>query len=201
MKITKIITAVIVAIAIAATAIVATSGLLLSEAEAQQATPQSPPPSATTTTTNDDDNTTTIASIPTTITTFPNMTAMTTAANASSPNKIFYLFNNEVDDDLDDDGGTQGQGFTGGDDIDVYSLQTMVVNIGDIVTVHFFNLDVDEDDLERHSFTMGAPYNIDADLTGGESTVVTFNANTEGIFQYYSKYNMPQMTGQLVVLP
>lgn len=77
----------------------------------------------------------------------------------------------------------------------------MVVNLGDIVTVHFFNVDDDDDSPQRHSFTMRAPYNIDADVAGGEGTVVTFAANTEGVFQYYSKYNMPQMTGQLVVLP
>ncbi len=46
-----------------------------------------------------------------------------------------------------------------------------------------------------------APYNIDVDLTGGESQVKTFTADQEGIFQYYSKYDLPQMTGQLVVLP
>lgn len=213
MKISKIITVAVTAIAIAATTIVTTSGFFISGANAQQTAPQSTSPSATTTTTtndddDDDDNTITAPTPPptTTTTTPANMTSTTTttAVNASSANKTFYLFNDEVDEDLDDDGGGiqgQGQGFTGDDDIDIYSLQTMVVNIGDMVTIQFFNVDDDDDTPERHSFTMGAPYNIDADMAGGESTVVTFTASSEGVFQYYSKYNMPQMTGQLVVLP
>lgn len=58
-----------------------------------------------------------------------------------------------------------------------------------------------DDDDDRHSFTIDAPYNIDADLADGENTVITLTADTEGIFQYYSKHDQPQMIGQLVVLP
>ena len=76
----------------------------------------------------------------------------------------------------------------------------MVVNKGDNVTVHFYN--VDPNKTERHSFTIGAPYNIDLDLAGGgESAVANFTADHEGIFQYYCKYHLPVMTGQLQVVP
>jgi nitrous oxide reductase len=65
----------------------------------------------------------------------------------------------------------------------------MIVNKGDNVTVHFYN--VDPNTSERHSFTIGAPYNVDKDLIGGESAVTSFIADHEGIFQYYCKYHLP----------
>jgi nitrous oxide reductase len=81
---------------------------------------------------------------------------------------------------------------------DVYSLPTIPVNKGDKVTVHFYNVDPHKN--ERHSFTIGAPYNIDKDIMSGDSAVATFTADKAGIFQYYCKYHIPQMTGQLIVL-
>jgi nitrous oxide reductase len=68
---------------------------------------------------------------------------------------------------------------------DAFSIPTMIVNKGANVTVHFYN--VDPNLSERHSFTIGASYNVDKDLTGGVSAVVSFVANHEGIFQYYCK--------------
>jgi len=35
---------------------------------------------------------------------------------------------------------------------------------------------------ERHSHTIGPPYNIDEDIESGESAVATFVANQEGFF-------------------
>jgi nitrous oxide reductase len=63
---------------------------------------------------------------------------------------------------------------------DAYSIPTVVVNKGDNVTVHFYN--VDPNTGERHTFTIGSPYNVDLDLAGGESDVVSFVADQEGIF-------------------
>jgi plastocyanin len=82
---------------------------------------------------------------------------------------------------------------------DIYSLQTMVVNKGDHVTVHFYNLETDKN--ERHSFTIGAPYDIHKDLAGGENVTFSFTADQKGIFQYYCVHHQPEMRGQLVVLP
>jgi plastocyanin len=222
MKTFKTITVSIMAFAIVVTTFTSTTGLLfVQQAQAQYVPSQSLPTTIMTVSLDDDDrfdddDINTISPPPTTTTTIPGTTQtnntgepqQTTTTtplaadrvNASSGNKTFYLFNDEVDDDFDENGGVQGQQLFGDDDIDIYSLQTMVVNSGDTVTVHFFNLDDDDDD-ERHSFTIGEPYNIDADLAGGESTDVTFIADTEGIFQYYCKYEQPQMIGQLVVLP
>jgi plastocyanin len=110
---------------------------------------------------------------------------------ATSGTKEFYVFTAEIAD-VD-----EAQLKVAGD---AFDIKTIVVNKGDNVTVHFYN--VDPNKTERHSFTIGAPYNIDLDLAGGgESTVANFTANREGIFQYYCKYHLPVMTGQLEVVP
>jgi plastocyanin len=110
---------------------------------------------------------------------------------ATSGTKEFYVFTAEIAD-VD-----EAQLKVAGD---AFDIKTIVVNKGDNVTVHFYN--VDPNKTERHSFTIGAPYNIDLDLAGGgESTVANFTADHEGIFQYYCKYHLPVMTGQLEVVP
>jgi plastocyanin len=114
----------------------------------------------------------------------------TSSASASSSNKTFYLFTAEIEGVNETKLGLSG---------DVFSLQTMVVNKGDNVTVHFYNLENESD--ERHSFTIGAPYNINKDLAGGENATITFTADREGVFQYHCIHHPPQMIGQLVVLP
>ena len=108
---------------------------------------------------------------------------------ATSGTKEFYVFTAEVANV--DEAQLKLPG-------DTFDITTMVVNKGDNVTVHFYN--VDPNKTERHSFTIGAPYNIDLDLAGGgESTIANFTADHEGIFQYYCKYHLPVMTGQLEV--
>ncbi|HEX7034073.1 MAG TPA: hypothetical protein VF172_13825 [Nitrososphaera sp.] len=141
----------------------------------------------------DDSTPSTMPSTAANATTTETSATNTTVGPALSTNKTFYISDDEVDDDLDN-----------ADDIEIFSLQTIVVNRGDSVTIHFFNLgeqDIDDAPEQRHSFTIGAPYNIDVDLAGGENQVITLTADEEGIFQYYSKHDLPQMTGQLVVLP
>ena len=104
--------------------------------------------------------------------------------------KEFYLFTAEIPDVDEEKVKVAG---------DAFSIPTMIVNKGDNVTVHFYNVDPVPD--ERHSFTIGSPYNVDADIAFGESDVVSFIANHKGIFQYYCKYHLPVMTGQLQVVP
>ena len=81
----------------------------------------------------------------------------------------------------------------------VYTLTEMTVHKGDTVTVHFINAAEEEED--RHTFTMEAPYKMNYDLAGGEQKTFSFVANTEGTFTYYCTYDLPSMTGQLIVLP
>jgi plastocyanin len=117
-------------------------------------------------------------------------TSATIPTLAKPGEKEFYIFTAEVPDVNETKLKVAG---------DSYSLTTMIVNKGDKVTVHFYN--VDPVKTERHSFTIGAPYNIDKDLANGESAVATFTADHTGLFQYYCKYHLPVMTGQLQVVP
>lgn len=121
-----------------------------------------------------------------------NVTGKTTATipTLTKPGeKEFYLFTAEVEDLNETKLGIKA---------DVFTLPIMVVNKGDNVTVHFYNLEKEGGD--RHSFTIGEPYNIDKDLAPEENGIVSFKADHEGIFQYYCKYHEPAMTGQLVVV-
>ena len=81
----------------------------------------------------------------------------------------------------------------------VFSLTEIVVHKGDNVTIHFINTAEELDD--RHTFTMEDPYKMNYDLAGGESTTISFTADTVGTFTYYCTYDLPSMIGQLVVLP
>jgi hypothetical protein len=53
----------------------------------------------------------------------------------------------------------------------------LVVNEGGSVTIHFYNLDT----TDRHTFTMGSPYNIN-DLLPGKNATFRFKAADEGVF-------------------
>ncbi|TBR25300.1 MAG: hypothetical protein EPO63_02170 [Candidatus Nitrosotenuis sp.] len=81
----------------------------------------------------------------------------------------------------------------------VYSLTEITVHKGDKVTIHFINTAEEADD--RHTFTMEAPYQMNYNMAGGESTTFSFTADTVGTFTYYCTYDLPSMIGQLVVLP
>jgi plastocyanin len=127
----------------------------------------------------------------TTITT-PPLTATQSIMPASS-NKTFYIFTAEAEGVDEETAGIAG---------DIYSLPEIIVNVGDSVTVHFYNTEEREETVERHSFTIDAqPYSVDIDTAPGESGNATFTADQEGIFPYYCKYHLPTMVGQLVVLP
>lgn len=90
--------------------------------------------------------------------------------------KTFYIFTTEVENVDEEKLKVAG---------DSFSLHTLVMNNGDKVTVHYYN--VDDIKTERHSFAQN-----------GEAT---FSADHTGEFNYYCKYHLPVMTGQLVVLP
>ncbi|MBI5147292.1 MAG: cupredoxin domain-containing protein [Thaumarchaeota archaeon] len=101
----------------------------------------------------------------------------------------FYIFTQELDADEEKIGVP----------VAVFSLTEIVVHKGDQVTIHFINPAEEPDD--RHTFTMDAPYKMNYDLAGGESTTFSFTADTIGTFTYYCTYDLPSMIGQLVVLP
>jgi plastocyanin len=79
---------------------------------------------------------------------------------------------------------------------DIFIPSKIIVNQGDKVVVHFYNVDD-----EHHTFTIGSPYNINVDLAGGQHQDITFVANYPGVYTFYCVYHLPTMTGELVVLP
>ncbi|HEY6949636.1 MAG TPA: cupredoxin domain-containing protein [Nitrososphaeraceae archaeon] len=104
--------------------------------------------------------------------------------------KTFYIFTSEVQNVDENKLKVAG---------DSFSVNTLVVNKGDKVTVNFYN--VDDVKTERHSFTIGDPYKVNIDLGFAQNGNATFTADQSGIFPYYCKYHLPVMTGQLLVLP
>ena len=107
---------------------------------------------------------------------------------ASSSHKIFYLFSAEH----------EGVNETKlGIPPDTFSPDVLEVTEGDNVTIHFYNLDT----TDRHTFTIGVPYNINEDLLPGTNATFTFKAADEGVFRFYCTYHQPVMSGQLIVLP
>ena len=104
--------------------------------------------------------------------------------------KTFYIFTSEVDNVDENKLKIAG---------DSFSIHTLVVNKGDKVTIHFYN--VDDNKSVRHNFIIGDPYKVNIDLGFGQNRNETFTADKTGVFTYYCSYHLPVMTGQLVVLP
>lgn len=83
---------------------------------------------------------------------------------------------------------------------DMFSQDTVVVNEGDRVRVHFYNLEPIESQ-EHHTFTINDPaYKIHSDINAQENTVIEFTASKSGVFDYICTYHQPTMRGELVVL-
>lgn len=80
---------------------------------------------------------------------------------------------------------------------DYFAPDRITVYQGDNVTIHFFNT---EEEPEAHTFTIGAPYNINKVLPYNTTTTFAFTASTAGIFPFECVYHQPTMTGWLVVL-
>jgi plastocyanin len=106
---------------------------------------------------------------------------------AAATNRIIYLFNSHVPDANETKLGIP---------TDLFAPSSITVNKGDIVTIHFYNTEKGE----PHTFTIGAPYNIDKNVSAGQNATIVFKADHEGIFRYYCKYHLPTMQGQLIVV-
>lgn len=104
--------------------------------------------------------------------------------------KAFYVFTSEIEGVDEEKLKVAG---------DAFSVNTLVANKDDKVTVHFYNVDPVKE--ERHSLTIGDPYAVNIDVGFAESGNSTFTADNVGVFPFYCKYHLPVMEGQLVVLP
>jgi plastocyanin len=114
-------------------------------------------------------NVTTTGSITSSNTTSTQSTS--SAASSSTSNKIFYLFSAEH----------EGVNQTKlGIPPDKFSPDDLEVNEGDNVTINFYNLDT----TDRHTFTIGPPYNINEDLLPGTNATFTFKATDDGIYRF-----------------
>jgi plastocyanin len=90
---------------------------------------------------------------------------------AASSHKIFYLFSAEH----------EGVNETKlGIPPDTFSPDILEVTEGDNVSIHFYTLDT----TDRHTFTMGALFNINEDLLPGKNATFTFKAADEGVFRF-----------------
>jgi plastocyanin len=117
--------------------------------------------------------------------------AMSTAILGPSTNKTYYVFTSSHE------GVNQTQLQIPPDS---FSPSEIAVNKGDTVSIIFYNLETPPNG-DRHSFTIGAPYNIDKDLGPGQHGLITFKAAEDGVYQFYCKYHQPTMRGELIVLP
>jgi plastocyanin len=84
---------------------------------------------------------------------------------------------------------------------DTFSIPAITVMRGDMVVLHFYNVETVKPDSDPHSFTIwDKHYNINVIVKPGENKTITFNATTSGVFPYICTFHQPTMTGQLVVL-
>ncbi len=97
---------------------------------------------------------------------------------------------------------------------DIFNPHQISVNLGDTVTIHYYNLEVQP---EQHTFTMlGAPFWTQSSVTlstgaswnngniilrQNENVTITFVANQPGVFKYWCTLHVPTMTGYLIVVP
>ena len=113
----------------------------------------------------------------------------TIQAMAESGNKkTFYVISQELDGVNETKLGIPG---------DVFVPSTLAVNQGDTVTIHFYNVDASD----IHTFTMGAPYNINKVVGPLENATITIKASDPGVYKFFCTVHPPTMSGQLIVLP
>lgn len=126
-----------------------------------------------------------------------NMTSgnSTTASNSTiqamaeiDNKKTFYVISQELDGVNETKLGIPG---------DVYVPSTLAVNEGDTVIIHFYNVDASD----IHTFTMGAPYNINEVVKPLENATITLKAGDPGVYKFFCTVHPPTMSGQLIVLP
>ena len=57
----------------------------------------------------------------------------------------------------------------------------LIATKGDNITIHFYNLET----TDRHTFTIGASYNVSEYIVPHHNETLTFKKNQEGIFRFY----------------
>lgn len=57
----------------------------------------------------------------------------------------------------------------------------LIATQGDNITIHFYNLET----TDKHTFTIGASYNVSEYIVPHHNETLTFKTNQEGIFRFY----------------
>lgn len=57
----------------------------------------------------------------------------------------------------------------------------LIATKGDNVTIHFYNLET----TDKHTFTIGASYNVSEYIVPHHNETLAFKTNQEGIFRFY----------------
>lgn len=77
-----------------------------------------------------------------------------------------------------------------------FTPDTITVNQGDTVVIHFYNTHDDT----PHTFTLPA-YNLNVNVPADQNKTFSFTAAQAGTFVFTCSYHAPTMRGELVVLP
>ena len=115
---------------------------------------------------------------------------MATASLGAPSNKTFYLFNADT-------GSNKNQTHI---PPDTFTPDVITVNKGDNVNIVYYNIEPIKGG-DPHTFTIGAPYDINVNVNPQQHSTIHFKANTAGAFQFYCSVHLPTMRGELVVLP
>jgi nitrous oxide reductase len=98
---------------------------------------------------------------------------MATASLGAPSNKTFYLFNAD----------------TGSNENlthiphDTFTPDVITVNKGDNVNIVYYNIEPIKGG-DPHTFTIGAPYDINVNVNPQQHSTIHFKANTAGAFQF-----------------
>lgn len=112
-------------------------------------------------------------------------------SNYKGVKREFYLFNDHVNGFNDTRVGIPG---------DKFSISSITVKKGDIVVIHFYN--IEEKGGDNHSFTMNEkPYNINTIVQPNSNQTITCTATNTGVYTYFCSFHAPSMRGQLIVEP
>lgn len=78
---------------------------------------------------------------------------------------------------------------------DLFSLDSIVVNKGDNVKIHFYNLEPEEKQ-EHHTFIIDDPaYMVHVVINSEENTIIEFTVSEAGVFDYLCTFHQPTMRG------
>lgn len=80
---------------------------------------------------------------------------------------------------------------------DIFTPDAIFARTGDTVIIGVHNIEKEDED---HTFTMGAPFNVNETIAMGKSATVTLSPTVAGIYSFICIYHQPTMSGRLIVI-